>query len=98
MIRCIDKSIYTGVTNNIEMRFKQHKLGLNPKSYTYSRRPLELIWFEEFKYIDKAIDFEKRLKKWSRAKKLALVKDDWDAIAALSRCRNETSHEGYMKD
>tara|TARA_B100001109_G_C18845735_1_gene466736 strand:- start:937 stop:1236 length:300 start_codon:yes stop_codon:yes gene_type:complete len=85
LLECSDKTYYTGVTNDIERRLKEHENGINPDSYTHSRRPVELKWFEEFQYIDKAIAFEKKIKKWSKAKKQALIEGDFDILPKLSK-------------
>ena len=85
LLECSDKNYYTGVTNDIERRLKEHENGINQESYTYSRRPVKLKWFEEFQYIDKAIAFEKKIKKWSKAKKEALIEEDFDELAELSK-------------
>jgi len=90
IIKCSDNLLYTGVTNNIERRFEEHKNGLNKNCFTFKRRPLELI----FNDIEQAIYFEKKIKKWSAKKKLALASDDFDMIEILSECRNAT-HSKY---
>jgi len=78
ILKCADGSYYTGVTNNIELRFAQHNEGTDTKSYTYSRRPVELVFANAFKYIDQAIAFEKQVKGWSRKKKEAIINDNWE--------------------
>ena len=100
ILKCADGSYYTGVTNDIELRFKQHNSGVNQGSYTYSRRPVELVFLNEFKYIDQAIAFEKQVKGWSRKKKEAIIKKSWEELKVLSICRNETSTKakGYKRD
>ncbi len=99
ILKCSDNSYYTGVTNDIEVRIKQHNLGLSPNSYTYSRRPVEWVFVNEFKYIDKAIAFEKQIKGWSRKKKEAIINDNWEVLKKLSICKNETSTKakGYKR-
>ena len=69
MLLCSDKTYYVGVTNNLERRFEQHSQGTNPQSYTFARRPLALVFYELFNSPEKAIEFEKKIKKWSKAKK-----------------------------
>lgn len=100
ILKCSDKTYYTGVTNNIELRFKQHNEGFNQSSYTYSRRPVELVFISEFKYIDQAIAFEKQVKGWSRKKKEAIIDDNWDKLKELSICKNDssTTAKGYKRD
>ena len=66
--------LYIGVTNNLSRRLQEHFINKGDESafvtkyYCYN-----LVYFEEFKYIDKAIAREKQLKKWSRKKKDKLV-------------------------
>jgi putative endonuclease len=100
ILKCSDGSYYTGITNNIELRIEQHNEGMDIKAYTYSRRPVELVFANEFKYIDKAIAFEKQVKGWGRKKKEAIIKDNWEELKGLSICRNETSTKakGYKRD
>ncbi len=90
MLLCADHSFYVGITNNLELRVEQHKYGLDPNCYTFGRRPVELAHSAEFHYVHDAIAWEKRLKNWSRAKKAALAKDDWNQIHRLAQCRNDT--------
>lgn len=91
ILKCSDKSYYTGVTNNVDRRFAEHQDGKNPDSYTFSRRPLELVFCEYFTDPKQAIAFEKQVKGWSRAKKEALIAGDWDKIVKLAECVNPTS-------
>ncbi|WP_299672454.1 GIY-YIG nuclease family protein [uncultured Polaribacter sp.] len=57
------------------------------------RRPLELIFHQIFNDVEQVIYFEKKIKKWSGKKKLALANDDFDMIEILSECRNTTHHK-----
>jgi len=88
ILECADKFLYTGITNNISRRFLEHQQGLHKNCFTYKRRPVELIFYMEFKDVNQAIFFEKKIKKWSRAKKLALSNSDFDSLHILSRCNN----------
>jgi len=47
--------------------------------------------------IDKAIENEKRIKGWTRAKKEALIDGDFDLLQELAECQNETHYENYQK-
>jgi len=69
IIECSDGLLYTGFTNNISRRLKEHNEGLNKNCFTYKRRPLKLIFHQEFNDVEQAIYFEKKIKKWSSAKK-----------------------------
>ena len=83
MLRCSDESFYVGVTSRIELRVAEHQLGLDPSCYTFSRRPLRLVYHEEFGEVLQAIAAEKKLKGWSYRKKRALLEGDWLAFALL---------------
>jgi len=94
IIKCSDELLYTGFTNNLERRFKEHQQGLNKTCFTYKRRPLQLLFFQEFNDVNQAIYFEKKIKKWSAKKKLALSSKNYDMIKILAECRNFT-HSKY---
>jgi len=87
MLRCFDGSFYTGITNDIEHRYNQHCFGQDPGSYTYTRRPLRLVYVGEFQRVLDAIAFEKQLKGWSHIKKRAFAQQDFDLVNRLSRGR-----------
>jgi putative endonuclease len=88
LLRCIDGSFYTGVSNDVERRFHQHTMGHDPGSYTFSRRPLQLVYVGEFERIDEAIAFEKRLKGWTHAKKRAFAERQWLLMKRFARGRS----------
>lgn len=97
IILCSDKSYYTGVTKDVETRFYQHCSGFDPDCYTYSRRPLQLVWSFEFGTNMEGIWWEKKIKGWSRKKKEALIRGDFNALVELSRCKNSTSSKYSTK-
>lgn len=72
ILLCKDNSIYTGVTNNIERRFSEHK---NKKGghYTSSYQAVKIIHKEEYPTRKEALKREKQIKGWRRKKKLALI-------------------------
>ena len=98
ILKCSDNLLYTGFTNNIERRFNEHQQGLNKNCFTFKRRPLELIFHQVFNDVEQAIYFEKKIKKWSAKKKLALANDDYDMLEILSECRNATHHKYNPKE
>jgi len=95
ILECSDNSFYVGVTNDVGRRFIEHQSGVHEDSYTFSRRPLKLVYCKQFRSPIKAIDYEKQLKGWTRAKKVALIRNDFDLLHELAKCRNETSHEKH---
>lgn len=82
---CSDKTYSTGVTENVYQRFDEHQDGKHFGSYTFSRRPLRLVYFCQFMDIEQAIAFEKKIKKWSQAKKLALIEGRYDDLPNLTK-------------
>jgi putative endonuclease len=98
ILKCSDNSYYTGVTNDIERRLNEHNLGLNKESYTYKRRPLDLVFCTEFNDINQAIAFEKQVKGWSKKKKESIIKDRWEDLKKLSECFNKTSHKNFSEN
>lgn len=84
ILKCSDNSYYVGVTNDIDRRLNEHQEGLT-KGYTSSRRPLELVFTEHFKEVNRAIAFEKQIKGWRRAKKEALISGNWHLLPELSK-------------
>jgi putative endonuclease len=88
MLLCGDGSYYVGSATGEDLapRIAQHQSGAYP-GYTFSRRPVQLVWSEYFPRITDAIATERRIKGWSRAKKAALIEKDWSAIAKLSKRR-----------
>jgi predicted GIY-YIG superfamily endonuclease len=83
ILKCADGSYYTGCTTDLLQRFGQHQSG-ELGGYTSTRRPLEMVWSSEFDDINQAISLEQRLKRWSRAKKEAVIRGDWAALPGLS--------------
>lgn len=72
IIKCGDNSLYTGWTNNLEKRFKNHCEGKGAK-YTRGRGPLKLVYYEEYEDKILAMKRECAIKKLSRSEKLKLI-------------------------
>ena len=85
ILECSDKSYYTGVTNNLERRLWEHETGFNAKCYTFKRRPVLLKYSIHATDIKQAILWEKQIKGWSRKKKEALFREDWEEIKRLAK-------------
>ena len=98
ILRCTDNSYYAGITNNTEIRVEQHNQGADPAAYTYSRRPVELVYVEYFSDFRQAIAREKQIKGWTRKKKEALIEQNSEMLRELSACKNETSHLFFKKE
>ena len=79
------RTLYCGVTSDLENRVKQHRNGTFG-GFTTKYRCTRLVWFERFVYIEKAIDREKEIKGWRREKKIALIEKEnrtWEDLSAV---------------
>lgn len=85
ILLCADDAYYVGITNDIDRRITEHQKGENTKAYTYSRRPVKLVFQEHFHDVNQAIAFEKQVKGWRREKKEALIRGDWAKLPKLSQ-------------
>ncbi len=85
IVECNDKSYYTGITNNLERRLIEHNSSGDTKSYTYQKRPVRLVFCQEFSDANLAIAFEKQVKGWSRKKKEAIIENEWHKLPELSK-------------
>ena len=85
ILRCADGSYYTGSTRaSMEERVAQHNAG-TLGGYTAARRPVMLVFHQDFDRITDAIAAERRLKGWNRAKKEALIRGDYELLHLLSQ-------------
>lgn len=87
ILQCSDNSFYTGHTNNINKRSELHNSGRG-SSYTAARLPVRQVWYEEHETEKQAILIEKQIKRWSRAKKEALINGDIKKLKHLSKRKN----------
>ena len=84
MLRCADGSYYVGSTRGaLEDRIAQHNAGTFD-GFTSRRRPVTVVFEQEFDRITDAIAAERQLKGWSRAKKEALIRGDYAALPELA--------------
>lgn len=72
ILKCKDNSLYTGWTNNLDKRLKEHNKGKGAK-YTRGRTPCELVYFETLPSKSLALKREYAIKKLSRKEKLKLI-------------------------
>ena len=90
MLHCNAGRFYTGHTDDLERRIAQHKAG-HFEGFTKRFLPVELVWADEFATRDEAKAAELRIKGWSRAKKMALIRGDWAAISRLAKKKGSPS-------
>jgi putative endonuclease len=94
IVECADGTFYTGSTKNLERRIAQHNGEFlshelsdeedGAANYTKSRRPVKLIYCEEYPRIDEAFQREKQVQGWNRKKKIALIKGEFDKLPELA--------------
>ena len=90
ILKCSDDSYYCGSTSNLEQRINEH-IFHKYSGYTSARLPVDLVFSQEFADINDAIRAEGQIKGWSRKKKEALIKGNFDLLHELAKCTNNTS-------
>ncbi|HMR18905.1 MAG TPA: hypothetical protein PKA53_06375 [Sphingobacterium sp.] len=61
----------------------------------YSKRPVELLYYTSFNDVNQAIAFEKQIKGWSRKKKEALIRENWEEMKEFAKCKNDSHYKNY---
>ena len=80
----VGRVLYVGVTGHIEGRVRQHKSGEH-EGFTKKYRCHYLVWYLRFPYVEDAIAYEKKLKGWNRARKVALIEAENPKWVDLSK-------------
>jgi len=99
ILKCSDNSFYVGSAtgDDLSKRIAEHQSGAY-RGYTWSRRPVQLVWSEHFVRITDAIAVERKIKGWSRAKKEALCADNWSTLKLLARRRAGRPRSKTLKE
>ena len=97
MLHCRGGYFYTGHTEDLEYRMAQHHAGTYP-GFAADHRPVELVWSKEFSTRIEALEAERRIKGWSRAKKFALIRGDWTTISLLAKGKGSPSTSSGRTD
>ena len=84
ILQCSDGSYYVGSTFDIERRLSEHQRGLGA-AYTRRRRPVSLVWCEEFDRVEDAYAVEKQVQGWNRRKREALIARRYAELPRLAR-------------
>ena len=96
ILRCSDGRFYTGHTDDLERRIAQHSEG-RYCDFTARRQPVALVWSQDFPSRIEALQAERQVKGWSRAKKEALIAGDWERISILARSREARASTGSAR-
>ena len=83
ILRCSDGSYYVGHTDDLETRMAQHHDGLG-SAHTRRHPPVSLVWHQEFETRLEALEMERRVKGWTRAKKEALIDGRMEDLKLLA--------------
>ena len=97
IVLCSDQRIYIGSSTNLEQRISDHN-SRRYEGYTSKRLPVRLLWSMEFEDIRYAFEFERKIKKWSRAKKEALINGDVNMLHNLSRSTSTKNKIAYLNN
>lgn len=84
LLECSDGSYYAGSTIELSQRVIQHEAGFGAR-YTKSRRPVKLVYYEEYERVEEAFVREKQVQGWKRKKKQALIAGQHQMLPVLSR-------------
>lgn len=94
ILKCANGAYYTGSTNNLELRLKQHKIGKGT-NFTRKHLPVKLVYCEEYERVHEAFYREKQVQGWSRKKKEALIIGKLSELHSLAECKNVTHYKNY---
>ena len=83
ILQCADKSLYTGITDDLARRLKEHNHSKLGAKYTMARRPVKIVYSEKFRNRSLASKAEIRIKKLSREEKIELIKKPCIRVIAL---------------
>jgi predicted GIY-YIG superfamily endonuclease len=87
ILECADRTYYVGTTTNVEARERRHQEGRGCE-YTCKRRPVRLVYQERHPTLPSAGARERQLKRWTHAKKKALIAGDRTSLRRMSAGRH----------
>ena len=77
LIRTRTGQLYTGITKNIQKRFKEHQEGGSKAAkYLKGKKPLKLVFYKKIGSLSQALKAEAKIKKWPKEKKESLIKNN----------------------
>lgn len=90
ILLCSNGSYYTGSTNNLDRRLKEHQSGKGA-NHTKKHQPVKLVYCEKYRHVAEAFYREKQVQGWSRKKKEALMYREISKLEKLSICMNDSN-------
>jgi putative endonuclease len=98
ILLCADGKYYVGTTRkSLEERVAEHNAGIHG-GFTAARRPVTLVFAQHFDTITDAIAAERQVKGWSRAKKEAMIRGEWNRLPELARRRASHASLGESEE
>ena len=97
ILKCSDGSYYVGHTDDITKRISEHQMGVLP-CYTKNRRPVKLVYLQDFATRNEAFAAERKVKKWNRKKKEALIAGNWNLLSKLSKRKKKNEPAQILRD
>ena len=92
ILQCRTGKFYVGVTSELDRRLCEHENG-EVAGFSKRNGPCQLVWSEKFPDMREAIQFERRIKKWRRDKKIALIEGRYEDLPALALPYDERKAE-----
>lgn len=93
ILKCSDGSYYTGSAVDLEKRIAEHMVGIF-NGYTSKRLPVELVFCCEMPTVFEAFLRERQIKGWTRRKKEALIRGEWDKLVEYSKSKKNHPSTG----
>jgi predicted GIY-YIG superfamily endonuclease len=93
ILKCADGSYYTGHTDDLDKRMAEHQAG-EYCTYTREKRPVTLAFAQECSTRIEALESERQIKGWSRGKKEAMIRGDWNEVSRLAKSGNVRGSTG----
>ena len=90
ILECANGQYYVGSTTDLERRLQEHQAGLGA-NFTKKHLPVKLVYYEEYQSVEQAFYRERQLHGWSRAKKEALIKGEFEKLPELSTSKQSPS-------
>lgn len=80
VVRCVDSTLYTGITTDVDRRVREHNASKRGAKYTRTRRPVELVWTREYKSRSEAQKAEYSFKKLFHKEKWEVINEDRSSV------------------
>ena len=97
IVECADGSYYVGSTFDLERRLWEHNNDPAGAVYTRKRRPVRLVWSAHYDSVAEAFAYEKQIQGWSRRKREALIRGDFELLPGLAE-RRTSSTDRWFRD